>query len=428
MSCWERPPLDLEAKENRKLPSGWRCLWSFEHKRFYDFRCGSKGWPVAKSIWEKPDCVLGDIAGQNPAGFVLGDNTGQNPAGFVSSWRANRRHAPAYKGDANASVYDESEANAKHVYKGEGEGAAARNQGEQQQRREIKESSSSCEKSKRSAGADKGEAKASVYDESEAKTKHIHNGEGKGAAARNQAEQQQRQEISGCCASTAAATRHDEREEELPKALSKLLRHSARKHGLPMTRDGYICFDKVLSFLNREECLNTTRSEVEKVVNNSPKNRFDMVPDKKGVLHIRANNGHSIPGVEDDLLLRKLSPEDNDVPEEIIHATYAKDWDDIQKNGIIVVGRERNRRHRRNHIHFYRKRQAHMLRSNYNVCLCLKPQKMLEKGLELFLSENGVILSRGNEKGCVSPDLFHQVRIRNSRRNDTWDIVLGDVD
>ena len=441
-AMWEKPLLDLEVKENRTLPYGWGCSWSRERKRFYYFRCDSKGWAIAHqhSIWEKPgyvpcsqptssqDRVLEDITGQSPAGFVLGDNTGRNPAGFVSSWRAQRRRAAAHKGEAKASVYDESEAKTTHKYKGEGKGVAARNQGEQQQRREIKESIISCEKSKRSDGADKGEAKASVYDKSEAQAKNVYNGEVNRAAARNQGDQLQQR---GIKRSTAAATRHDQREEELSRALSKVLRHTAPKYGLPITKEGYIRLDMVLSFLNNHCSLNTTQSEVEKVVKNSPKDRFDM-PRRNGVLHIRANNGHSIPGVADDLLLRRLSPVDNDVPEQIVHGTYKEYWDDIQKNGIIVGGRERNRR---NHIHFSREEKAHMLRSNCDVWIYLKPSKLFGKGLELLLSQNGVILSRGNEKGCVSPDLFHQVWIkretscrRHSRRKDIWDIVLGDVD
>ena len=41
--------------------------------------------------------------------------------------------------------------------------------------------------------------------------------------------------------------------------------------------------------------------------------------------------GHSIDDVKDTWLLRKLSPEDNDVPEQIIHATYEENWLDIEK-------------------------------------------------------------------------------------------------
>ena len=60
----------------------------------------------------------------------------------------------------------------------------------------------------------------------------------------------------------------------------------------------------------------------------------------QGVLQIRANQGHTIKEVDPEL--RKLQ-EPFDI-ETVVHGTYEKNWEFIQKKGLS--------RMKRNHIHF----------------------------------------------------------------------------
>ena len=60
----------------------------------------------------------------------------------------------------------------------------------------------------------------------------------------------------------------------------------------------------------------------------------------KGILQIRANQGHTIKDVEPELT--KL--QEPFQIENVVHGTYEKNWDLIQKKGLS--------RMKRNHIHF----------------------------------------------------------------------------
>ena len=87
-----------------------------------------------------------------------------------------------------------------------------------------------------------------------------------------------------------------ERMVEISKALSTVLRHTARRLGLIVRRDGFVSLGDVLATgaLRR---LVAEMGEVEYVVQHSDKQRFCLAQ-FDGVVHIRANQGHSMKGGE----------------------------------------------------------------------------------------------------------------------------------
>ena len=83
--------------------------------------------------------------------------------------------------------------------------------------------------------------------------------------------------------------------------------------------------------------------DVERVVKHNEKQRFAM---KRigGEWAIRANQGHSISGVNPDLTPIVIGQNIQDYPKYVVHATYFKFWGSILSQGLSRMSR--------NQIHF----------------------------------------------------------------------------
>jgi 2'-phosphotransferase len=140
---------------------------------------------------------------------------------------------------------------------------------------------------------------------------------------------------------------------------------------------------------------------------------------------IRANQGHSIK-VDVEGLLTPITVEAGNVPETVVHGTDESAWRLIMKSGGL-------RRMGRNHIHFAsglpsgfkslaidtasteEKEAAPVIsgmRRNSSILIYIDIQAALEAGIKFYISDNGVILTEGNEKGFLSYELFKLVESR----------------
>ena len=197
--------------------------------------------------------------------------------------------------------------------------------------------------------------------------------------------------------------------EKLSRKLCQLLRHGAVKAGVPIDDNGFVDVDV---FLRRRDLgLNgLTLDDVKYIVATNDKQRFALEVNDKGVLQIRANQGHTLPIKDLDLV--PILDADNDPI--VVHGTYYDPWrTHISKDGL--------HRMRRNHIHFAPrvpgdKELVSGARSTCQVLIYIDLSKALNDGYKFFRSANEVILCSGNEEGYLPTEYFLKVTDRKSGR------------
>ncbi|KAF8200391.1 KptA family-domain-containing protein [Pholiota molesta] len=237
-------------------------------------------------------------------------------------------------------------------------------------------------------------------------------------------------------------------EVRISKTLSWLLRHGAQSEGLPMRSDGYV---KVVDLLNHPK-LKAQGLDLERIkgmVKVDPKQRYDLILEspeglklevvgapvvatlpsepgqstppslsvgvsataasmvtdigKESIWWIKARQGHSIKTVKLEL---KPILSVSDIPTGVaVHGTDLEAWAAIAKNGLSKM--------KRNHIHLAQNVPGSGvisgIRSSAKVLIYVDVQKAIEAGIEFWLSENGVVLTEGNEKGFLLPRFFDKV-------------------
>jgi 2'-phosphotransferase len=245
---------------------------------------------------------------------------------------------------------------------------------------------------------------------------------------------------------------------QISKKLSWLLRHGAEGEKLPLGPGGFANLADVLN--NRKiRGLQASFDEVREVVEENEKQRFTMVPassapegaadtaadgqiaegsngaakSKQNEIastdpkdwKIRANQGHSLK-IEEDGLLEPITLTDADIPETAVHGTTHAAWPRIlASGGLKPMGR--------NHVHFASGLPAGFkslnstsgedassveapvisgMRSTSTILVFLDLKKALEAGLKFWRSDNGVVLSEGNEDGVVLVEYFKRVEDR----------------
>lgn len=191
---------------------------------------------------------------------------------------------------------------------------------------------------------------------------------------------------------TSDATARDVR---ISKAMSKLLRHSAIKEGIPIDAEGWVPIQSVLNH-SRLRSNHTSLIDLQRVVAQCKKQRFRIENDK-----IRANQGHLISAVlTAGLVLLTLES----APSEIYHGTYVSKLPQIINSGGLS-------RMTRNQIHFTLPQVAPLLgvRHNVNTLIYVNIKKCMERGMQFYKSENDVILCAGDSLGKISLDCFEKV-------------------
>lgn len=196
------------------------------------------------------------------------------------------------------------------------------------------------------------------------------------------------------------------------KQLSYLLRHGAVKEGLRIRSDGYVKLEQILQrdfFRNNR----IDESIIRQIVTTNDKKRFELMEEEdengKLSLFIRASQGHSIANIDDEKLLRKVQTA-AEFPL-VVHGTYLRNWESIKSNGLRTM--------KRNHVHFAPGypddgNVISGMRSTCQVFIEIDLERALAAGMDFFVSENNVLLSRGFD-GAIPPTFFKRVTDINGK-------------
>ena len=190
----------------------------------------------------------------------------------------------------------------------------------------------------------------------------------------------------------------------ISKFMSWILRHGLAERSIKCDTGGYILMDDLMK---QPEMKKFTIDDVMYIVNNNDKKRFAMkeIETKQGTqLWIRASQGHSKDIGElisdDDLLTKITSP----LPK-CLHGTNHDAWKIIKDSGLSAMGRK--------HIHFAcglsdDDTVISGMRKSSKVVIEIDMQKAMDRGIEFFISDNRVVLTRVD----ISPDLFKEVTFK----------------
>jgi 2'-phosphotransferase len=182
----------------------------------------------------------------------------------------------------------------------------------------------------------------------------------------------------------------------------------------------------------RLKSLHVTFEDIRTAVSDNAKQRFSMkanpalptVPDPQSTepSHwvIRANQGHSI-AIDSAALLLPITIEAGNVPEVVVHGTYYAFYQTIvESGGLKKMGR--------NHIHFStglpedKQGVISGMRGDVEILIYVDIQKSLEDGGVLWwISENGVVLTEGDENGCLGTKYWKKVIGRRQDVGVLWE-------
>ena len=169
---------------------------------------------------------------------------------------------------------------------------------------------------------------------------------------------------------------NDKDQKRTSKFLSLVLRHQPEVAGLTLDTAGWVAVDELLSGMKRND-RKLSRAELEQIVRNNDKKRFDFSEDG---LRIRASQGHSInvdPGYQPQ-----------PPPATLLHGTVEKFLDSIREKGLV--------KGRRRHVHLHDDRQVATQvgsRRGRPVILEVDAAAMASEGFEFFCSTNCVWLT-----------------------------------
>ncbi|KAJ7175877.1 KptA family-domain-containing protein [Mycena filopes] len=199
----------------------------------------------------------------------------------------------------------------------------------------------------------------------------------------------------------------DSPEVRVSKTLSWILRHGAKSEGLAMRADGCV---RVTDLLANPKLATLNLEALQEIVKADTKQRYDLKFDQGstdsevGVWWIKANQGHSIKSVK--LELAPISAV-SDIPTGVaVHGTTKEAWELIRKEGLSKM--------KRNHIHLAQgvagdNSVRSGMRKASPVLIFVDVQRAIDAGLKFFLSDNGVVLTEGDERGILAPQFFLRV-------------------
>lgn len=152
---------------------------------------------------------------------------------------------------------------------------------------------------------------------------------------------------------------------------------------------------------------------------------------------IRANQGHSL-SVDDEGLLTPITVEAGNLPAVVVHGTRHDAWAKILETGGLKPMT-------RNHIHFATGVPQSLgsstagknvapdgevatttetkgapkvlsgMRNSSTILIFLNLRAALEKGLNFYLSANGVVLSKGDASGLIAIEFFERVEEKGGK-------------
>ncbi|XP_075401659.1 tRNA 2'-phosphotransferase 1 [Tenrec ecaudatus] len=203
--------------------------------------------------------------------------------------------------------------------------------------------------------------------------------------------------------------REQDRDVQLSKALSYVLRHGALKLGLPLGADGFV---PLRALLQLPQFHGFSEDDVQRVVDSNQKQRFALQPGDPGTGPlIRANQGHSLQVPELELLPLETPQA---LPPVLVHGTFWKHWPSILLKGLSCQGRT--------HIHLAPGLPGDPavisgIRPSCEVAVFINGALALADGIPFFRAANGVVLTPGNAKGLLPPKYFKEaLQLRPTRR------------
>ena len=185
----------------------------------------------------------------------------------------------------------------------------------------------------------------------------------------------------------------------ISKKLAFLLRHGAAEAGLRMRADGFVRLSEVLACRGLH---GVSVQKVKEIVAANDKQRFALAVEH-GETFIRANQGHTLTGLQDDALLTEIR-DAADAPV-CIHGTYRRCIAPILRGGLSRMAR--------NHVHcaalLPEEGVVSGMRGSCEVAVYVDVGKSMALGLKWYRSANGVLLTPGDEAGLVPPSCFEKV-------------------
>jgi 2'-phosphotransferase len=180
----------------------------------------------------------------------------------------------------------------------------------------------------------------------------------------------------------------------------------------------------------RLKSLQITFADIKTAVTDNAKQRFSMKPnpalkstpdpnsEEPSDWVIRANQGHSI-AIESAALLVPITLEAGNVPDIVLHGTYYAFYQPIIETGGL-------KKMTRNHIHFStglpedKQGVISGMRSDAELLIYVDIRKSLEDGVLWWISENGVVLTEGDENGVLGTKYFQRVEGRRQDVGVLW--------
>ena len=163
-----------------------------------------------------------------------------------------------------------------------------------------------------------------------------------------------------------------------------------------MDENGFVPMTEIISKLNtKRKSKVVTVDDITDIVSTCPKQRF-KIEIIGGTTKIRANQGHSMKQTMSIELeaIRTFS-------ERVFHGTSKSAWKIIEEKGLS--------RMKRNHIHMALESGLEKHRIRSELFVEIDANKAAGDGIKFFKSDNGVILSPGNENGIILPKYFKGV-------------------
>ena len=210
---------------------------------------------------------------------------------------------------------------------------------------------------------------------------------------------------------------HDVR---LSKKLSNVLRHRVHENGLGdvLRPDGYVPLAALLATPGFQ---GVSIPQVRAVVEQNDKQRFALREEAGGQLFIRANQGHTITGIDADQLLTRL---DDDAIRALggraVHGTNHAAWRGIVASGGLSPMA-------RHHVHLAAGLPGEGgvisgMRASADVHVWVDLRSAAAAGIPFFRSANGVILTPGDPRGTLPIGHFERVVDSAGRvwRDGTW--------
>ncbi|KAJ6446406.1 Major facilitator superfamily domain, general substrate transporter [Purpureocillium lavendulum] len=231
------------------------------------------------------------------------------------------------------------------------------------------------------------------------------------------------------------------RDVQVSRALSRLLRHQAANAGIKLDGEGFAPLDQVLAW-GPLKSLNVTLADVQSIVATNEKQRFALKPNpatnpslattaatSAAEWLIRANQGHSIK-LESSSLLEPVTLDNDDggggggatagVPARVLHGTYFAFWPAIEASGgLRPMGR--------NHVHCSAGVPGEDdgvvsgMRGDAELLIELDVAASLRAGVKWWRSDNGVLLTEGDDDGVLSTRFFKRVTGRKVDVGVLWE-------